>query len=215
MARAHFAAVGLAGAVQFVLVDKDPDDTERGIYQSHLLCMNMGLAAGARRMLIFEDDVVFHRFSPTLLTDMINFLATDDDWQFFFLGCLVNRSEKTPYPSVIRIDYRSLAHAYAVTAASAREVVGKRPWSGIAFDAMVRDMQSRRLYALYPSIAFQSSAASDNERYLPLDRFRRLCGGLARIQRANEFYQHHKWSIITVHLLAFALILVACLQAIR
>ncbi len=214
-AQAHFARVGLADAVQFVLVDKDPGDSERGIHESHLLCMKMGLAAGARRMLIFEDDVVFQRVSPALIEDMISFLEADDDWQFFFLGCLVNRSEKTAYQSVVRIEYRSLAHAYVVTAACARELVEHRPWSGIAFDAMLRDLQSKQLYALYPSVAFQSNAASDNDRYLPLDRFRRFCGGLKQIQRANELYQRHKRTIIAVHLLVLLVIGLACFQAIR
>jgi GR25 family glycosyltransferase involved in LPS biosynthesis len=215
VAQAHFARVGLADAVQFVLVDKDSDDSERGIYESHLLCMKMGLAAGARRMLIFEDDVVFHRVSPALIKDMISFLEANDDWRFFFLGCLVNRSEKTAYPSVVRIEYRSLAHAYVVTAACARELVEQHPWSGRAFDAMLRDMQSDQLFALYPSVAFQSNAASDNDRYLPLDRFRRFCGGLKHIQRANEFYHRHKRAIIAAHLLAVLVIGLACFQAIR
>lgn len=215
LALAQFTAVGLAGAVEFVLVDKDPRDSERGIYESHMLCMKMGLIAGARRMLIFEDDVVFHRFSSTLVEDMISFMEANGDWQVFFLGCLVNRSEKTDFPSVIKIDYRSLGHAYAITAACARELVEKRPWSGLAFDAMLRDMRSEQMYALYPAVAFQSNAASDNDRYLPLDRFRRCCGGLKHIQRTNEFYQRYKWPIIGTHVLALLMIGLACFQALR
>jgi len=214
-AQAQFAAVGLAGAVEFVLVDKHPSDSERGIYESHRLCMKMGLAAAARRMLIFEDDVVFHRFSPALIEDMIGFMRDNDDWQVFSLGCLVNRSEPTKWPSVVRIYFRSLSHAYALTAASARELIDKRPWSGIAFDAMLRDMQSEQIYALYPSVAFQSNAASDNDRYLPLDRFRRFCGGLKRIQRSNEFYQRYKRVIIGAHLLALLAIGLLYFGAIR
>lgn len=214
-AQAQFAAVGLAGAVQFVLVDKHPHDSEQGIYESHQLCMKMGLAAAARRMLIFEDDVVFHRFSPALIENMIGFMRADSDWQVFFLGCLVNRSEMTRFPSVVRVDFRSLSHAYAVTADCARELVEKHPWSGIAFDAMLRDLQSEQKYALYPGIAFQSNAASDNDRYLPLDRFRRFCGGLTHIQRGNEFYQRYKRLIITAHLLVLVAIGLLCFEAIR
>jgi GR25 family glycosyltransferase involved in LPS biosynthesis len=214
-ALAQFAAVGLAGAVEFVVVDKHPSDSEQGIYESHLSCMKRGLAAAARRILIFEDDVVFRRFSAPRIKDINTFMRDNGDWQAFFLGCLVNSSRRTDFSSVVRIDYRSLSHAYVVTAAFARDLIANRPWSGVAFDAMLRDVQSSRMYALYPSIAFQSSAASDNDRYLPLDRFRRLCGGLEHIQRCNEFYQLHKRAIIGGHLLALLAIGLMCFGAIR
>ncbi|MBE0584292.1 MAG: hypothetical protein IH612_11100, partial [Desulfofustis sp.] len=75
MALAQFAAVGLAGVVEFVVVDKHPSDSEQGIYESHLSCMAMGLAAAARRILIFEDEVIFRRFSTPILKDISRFMT--------------------------------------------------------------------------------------------------------------------------------------------
>jgi len=50
--------------------------------------------------------------------------------------------------------------------------------------------------------AFQNNFTSDNEeKYKGLERFRRLCGGLERIQKANEFYQRHKFGVIAIHIL--------------
>lgn len=199
-ALAEFTAVGLGDRVEFVVVDKHPTDCEQGIYESHLNCMARGLAAGAEHILIFEDDIVFKRFSAAKLADAVRFMENELDWQVMFFGCLVNKSRKTRYPSVIEICYRSLAHAYAVPRGFAEELVREHPWRNIAFDKFLRNYESSRMYAVYPAVAFQSNASSDNDPYLPLDRVRRLCGGLQTIQRCNEFYKRNQWLIICGHL---------------
>lgn len=200
-AQAQFHSVGLGDRVEFHLVRKHPNNCEQGIYESHLHCLASGLTAGAERILIFEDDVVFSGFSPERLADAIRFLRLESDWQAFFLGCLVHRSRKTVCRSVVHVRYRSLAHAYAVSRNFAETLVANYPWRGLAYDALLRDLCSSHFYALYPAIAFQSNSPSDNDPYLPLDRFRRLCGGLQAVQRSNEWYQRHKGVIICFHAL--------------
>ena len=61
-ARAQFESVGLSNLVEFVIIEKHPEGSERGCYESHMTCMGKGLAEGAERILIFEDDIVFDRF---------------------------------------------------------------------------------------------------------------------------------------------------------
>jgi GR25 family glycosyltransferase involved in LPS biosynthesis len=199
-ALAQFDRVGLARRVEFVLVEKHPLDCEQGIYESHLLCLRKGLAAGAERMLIFEDDIVFDRMNPTTLTAGMNFMRNHERWHMLFLGCMVSRSRRTAYPSILRIAYRSLTHGYVIHRRFA-EVLAGRPWQKIPYDDFLRDLKDDQMYALYPSIAFQSDSTSDNERYLPLDRFRRICGGLQKIQKRNEFYHHNKVLIVGAHIL--------------
>ena len=207
-AMAQFSRVGLAEKVEFILVNKHPTDCEQGIYESHMQCMTKGLEAGAEHILIFEDDIIFEGYTPERLGRAIRFLRRDRDWQALFLGCMVKKSERTGNPAIIRIGYRSLTHAYAVRRKFAETLL--QPWKNIAFDDFLRDLKSPRMYAVYPSFAFQSNAVSDNERYLPLDRFRRLCGGLRSLQRRNELYHHYKWLIIGCHVLAI-LAVVYCL----
>lgn len=200
----QFAGVGLAGKVEFVIVEKHPTDCEQGIYESHLHCMAKGLADGAEHILIFEDDIIFDRFSPEAVDEIVSFLKRDPDWQIFFLGCMVKKSLRTAYPAILRIGYRSLTHAYAIPRRFAQEMVESHPWHDVAFDDFLRDLDSPRMYAAYPSFAFQSDAASDNDVYLPLDRFRRLMGGLRSIQKRNELYHHYKQLIIGCHILILA-----------
>lgn len=207
-AAAQFARVGLGERVEFVVVPRHPTDCERGCYESHMLCLDRGLAAGARQMLIFEDDILFDGFTPAALERSTAFLAAEPDWHMFFLGCMVRASRRTAFPGVVRIRYRSLTHAYAVHRRFAERLVACR-WLSVPYDDFLRDLRDERTFAAYPPFAFQSDSPSDNQRYLPLDRIRRLLGGLRRLQKRNAFYHHNRRVIIGAHVLALLLLMLA------
>ena len=198
-AEAQFEKAGLAGLVEFAIFDKDIANPERGIYVSHFTCIRKALKEGADTVLLFEDDILFRNFDPRVLKNGIDFLKHSPDWHFLFLGCMVKASRHTGYPSVIKVRYRSLTHAYAIHRRLAETI---EPWKGVAYDDMLRDLEDDRAFALYPSLAFQSNSPSDNERYLRLDRFRRLLGGLRILQRLDEFWHLRRIQIILAHLAA-------------
>lgn len=210
-ARAQFARVGLAERVEFVLVEKHPTDCEQGIYESHLQCLNKGLAADAERIAVFEDDIVFDRVTPDIVERCMNFIHSHDRWHMLLLGAMVLYSKRTGYPSILRVGFRSLTQAYVVHRRFAEFLVG-HPWNSVAYDDFLKYLKDGQTYAVYPSIAFQSSSPSDNERYLPLDRFRRVIGGLKAIQKRNEFYHHHRILIIGAHVLAVALLILGVIR---
>jgi glycosyl transferase, family 25 len=188
-ARKQFAAAGLGERVEFVVVTKHPVNQEEGIFQSHRLCLTRGLRAGARNILVFEDDVFFARLDPRVLREAGGYLDSGVDWNGLFLGCITDGSSRTGRSHVARIVYRCLAHAYALNRPFAEQLV-RQPWSGIPFDELLRRHQAD-FYAIYPMCAFQGLAGSDN-RTVAIDRMRRICGGLPFIQRMNELYQNHK-----------------------
>jgi GR25 family glycosyltransferase involved in LPS biosynthesis len=200
-ARQQFERAGLGDRVAFHTVDKHPEDTEQGIYESHLSCLRAGLAAGAETILVFEDDILLGPRDAQLAVRLSAALAIEG-WEMLCLGALVDGSSPTEAPGVRRIRYRALAHAYAVTAATARRLV-RIPWEGVAYDGMLR-REIDQAYALYPAIAFQSDAASDNEKHRRLERFRLWLGGLKRIQRINEVYHRHRRLLLLLHTAAFA-----------
>ena len=204
-AERQFRRVGLAERVEFV------DRTERpGRHRArdprvpHGV-LPPGCGAQARTTLIFEDDIVFDRFDPRVLAECTRFMAAAD-WNMFFFGCLTAGSRRTASPSVLEVRYRSLTHAYAVRSDFAETLLAL-PWRGQPYDMLLRD-RCEGFYAAYPSCAFQSNARTDNLRLRHVDRFRRLCGGLARIQKMNEFYHRHRWAVVGAHVL-----LLACLLA--
>ena len=204
-AAAAFAKVGLTGKVEFVIVQRHPFNVEQGMYESHTTCLRKGLEAGAERIVVFEDDIVFDRFDAERFNQCTQFLSENPDWKVLLLGALIRSSQRTTNPFIQKVGYQSLAHAYALNRPYA-ETIAYQPWQGIIIDTLFRPLTDH-LYAVYPMIAFQNDFASDNE-YQGLERFRRLFGGLKLIQKANEFYQRHKLGIIAAHVMIILSLLI-------
>jgi hypothetical protein len=206
-AAASFAKVGLTGKVEFVLVQPHPLNIEQGMYESHMTCLRKGLEAGAESIVVFEDDVIFDRFDAEHFKQCTQFLAEHPDWKVLLLGALIRSSRKTTNPFIQKVGYQSLAHAYALNRPYA-ETLAYQPWQGIIIDTLFRPLTDD-LYAVYPMFAFQNDFTSDNDnKYHGLERFRRLCGGLERIQKANEFYQRHKFVVIAAHVMIILFLLI-------
>ncbi len=206
LVKKQFAEVGLSGRVEFVIVTKHPEDREKGIFQSHMQCLNKGLQAKARRILVFEDDVFFRGFDSRALRDACNSLESDGSWNALFLGCITVGSRKCENSHLVKISYRCLAHAYALNGSFAKHIVEKS-WSGIPFDELLRQ-HNKDFFALYPMCAFQGLAGTDNQTVM-IDRLRRIFGGLPFIQKMNELYQNHKTALLLAPLavlLALALV---------
>lgn len=197
-AEQQFRRVGLANRVEFFIVERDSGNPERGIYVSHLACIRKGLQAGAKYILVFEDDVAFDRFSSVRLDECVGFLKKHARWDILFLGCLVKRSYKTDMPGIRRIRYGSLAHAYVLNRTFA-ERLASIPWAGLPLDAALREFADGQ-FVLCPAIAFQNDSPSDNDRHRGREVFRRLLGGLMRIQKNNEFYHCHRTMIVALHI---------------
>jgi GR25 family glycosyltransferase involved in LPS biosynthesis len=170
-----------------------------------MVCIKKGLQAGADTIVIFEDDILFDRFSPAGLKNCINFLSGTDHWNALFFGCLVSDSKKTENKSVLRVKYRCLAHGYVLNRQFAKLLV-TIPWQEIPYDYLLNSF-AKGYYSVYPSFAFQSSSRTDNDKKMGLDRFRRLFGGLRRIQKWNEFYHRYKILVITAHIILLLIIL--------
>jgi len=117
----------------------------------------------------------------------------------------VKKSEATDCRSVVKIKYRSLSHGYVISRRFAEKIV-KHKWDNISYDGFLDDIQEK-YYAAYPSFAFQSNSKTDNSKYLKLDRFRRVFGGLEPIQKMNEFIFRHPVAVISVHLLLISLLI--------
>ena len=205
-----FSKVGLTGKVEFVMVKRHPFNVEQGMYESHMTCLRKGLEAGAERIVVFEDDVVFDRFDAERFKQCTQFLAEHPNWKVLLLGALIRSSRKTTHPFIQKVAYQSLAHAYALNRPYA-ETLAYQPWQGIIIDTLFRPLTDH-LYAVYPMFAFQNDFVSDNDnKYQGLERFRRLCGGLERIQKANEFYQRHKFGVLAAHILIILSLLIVLL----
>ncbi len=204
-AREVFTKVGLINRVEFVLGERHPYDMEIGVYESHMLCLQKGLEAGARNIVIFEDDVEFNGFDPERLKSCTEFLRQHPGWKVLLLGALIRSSSKTTNPCVQKVRYQSLTHAYVLNRPYA-ETLAYEPWRGIVNDTLFRPLTDD-VYALYPMCAFQKDFSSDNYKYPNLLIIRRLLGGLKRIQKAFEFYHRHKFAIYAAQIILLLIVL--------
>ena len=204
-ARQEFSRVGLLDRVEFAIVEKHPRNPEQGIYESHLLCMEKGLAADAETILIFEDDILFRGFKEADLRRACSWLAIHPGWNALFLGCMVSRIDRTDTNSLVRAQYRCLAHGYAVSRTFAEHII-QIPWQGTPYDGLLKQ-QNNNFFALHPMVAFQSPSPTDNHT-LVIDRMRRSFGGLQRLQLLNELFHYHKKAIVVSHGVALVLVIV-------
>ncbi len=202
-AKKQFSKCELLDRVEFIIVKKHPSNQEMGIFQSHIACLQKGLQAGAKHILIFEDDILIKNFQPQSLCKAEDFLQRTPDWNAFFLGAISSKISKTDTPVVVNIQFRCLAHAYALNKPFAKHII-QQPWIGIPFDDMLRE-QSKISFAISPMIAFQNTTTTDNQTVI-LDRVRRFFGGLLFIQKSNEFFQYHKTLIVYSHIAFFTLL---------
>lgn len=206
----QFAEIGLLDRVEFVIVTKHPTNQEQGIFESHMACLHKGLTAGSRHILVFEDDVFFQRYDPVALRRLCDYIDTKVRWNGLFLGCMTDGSARTENENLMKIDYRTLAHAYALNRPFAEKLV-ENGWQGIPFDEFLRQNQED-FYAIYPMCAFQGHLGTDNQR-IAIDRIRRLFGGLPFIQRVNELYHNHPLPLLgaTAGITIAGVLVLACL----
>ena len=202
----EFSKVGLAHRVEFEIGERHPYNIEQDVYESHMICLRKGLEAGAKNIVVFEDDVEFDRFDPERLRSCTEFLRQHPEWKVLLLGALIRSSRKTTNRCVQKVRYQSLTHAYALNRHYA-ETLAYEPWQGIVNDTLFRPLIDD-VYAIYPMCAFQRYFTSDNYKYRKLVLIRRLLGGLKRIQKANEFYHRHKFGVIAAHVMIILSLLI-------
>ncbi len=171
-AAAQFASVGLADRVVFLEQDRDKEDGKRGCFRAHQQAAAIALERGARRALIFEDDVVFlDHFTPYAASRAAAFLCAADEadaggpstpeWSIFFLGHFPRKLELLEgWSDIVRV--RSMdGHAYVLSPAGARELCSLQ-YAGDQVDVHFH-YRCAAAYALYPMVAIQSPGESDTE----------------------------------------------------
>jgi len=144
----QFQALGRP--VEFVLVDRDAEDPERGCYHSHQHCARLALERGLRRILILEDDATFQPPDPVHLGHINRFLALRNPG-VFYLGGILGRMWRIPWPGVVRCRVTG-CHAYMLSARACRLVLGM-PFAGEAIDSVFAERFKG--YAAFPMLSEQ------------------------------------------------------------
>lgn len=144
----EFRALGLP--VEFVLVERDHENPERGCYHSHQRCAAIALERGLRRVLILEDDATFMPPGQRQLGHINRFLRLRNPG-VFYLGGILGRMWRIPWPGVVRCRLTG-CHAYMLSAAVCRKLVAL-PFAGEAVDSIVA--RNFKAWAAYPMLSEQ------------------------------------------------------------
>lgn len=140
----------LAREIEFLLVEPDRENPERGCYSSHQACARTALERGARRVLVLEDDATLSALRPRTVERINRFLALRRP-ELFYLGGILGRMWRIPFPGVVRCRLDG-AHAYVLSAAGCRRLLGL-PFTGDPVDTVLR--RRFRAYGAYPMLSEQ------------------------------------------------------------
>lgn len=163
--REQFARMNLA--VEFVLVERDAQDPQRGCFHSHQRCARLLLKRGWQRALVLEDDVLFYDVSLRQIAK-INLYLRQGDPPVFYLGLILGKLWPTWWRGVVGC--RALGtHAYVLNREAAGIVVAEE-YSGQGIDTFLKRRLPGR--AAYPMLCQQqpdSVGKSDLDNSRELD----------------------------------------------
>lgn len=127
--------IQLNADIEYLLVDRDLEDSQRGCYTSHQACARLMLERGWKRALILEDDAVISR-NPAKAFKNINKFINDHDPAVFYLGVLLGKLWPTFYPGVAGCRAQG-THAYIINQ-SAAKLITSEPYTGLEIDTLLK-----------------------------------------------------------------------------
>ena len=107
--------------IEFYLADRDRENPERGCYTSHQACARQALERGHQRVLMLEDDATLTGGDDRQMRSINRFLRLRSP-EIFYLGGIVGRMWRIPFPHVVRCRLAA-THAYILSASGCRKLL--------------------------------------------------------------------------------------------
>lgn len=107
--------------IEFVLVERDIEDGQRGCFLSHQLCASIAIERNCENVLILEDDITYEGCSFSKVNKINRFLEKNKP-DIFYLGATLGKLWLTWSPHIARIRSQG-AFAYILSNDSCRKVV--------------------------------------------------------------------------------------------
>jgi len=188
-------------AIKVTEVGDWPGLGARGCFLSHYNILKQALDAGARNVLILEDDLDFSPSLPTVTPEVLRQLERED-WGFLYLGHIESLpSDENSLPLVPWAGPLRTTHFLAVNRSALKRVVffleqvmsrpdghplgGPQHVDGAYSMCRAQNEDIRTLVAS-PSLGWQRSSRSDisASRYETIPVVREMLGAARRIKRA-------------------------------
>ncbi|WP_219094707.1 glycosyltransferase family 25 protein [Pseudomonas sp. UMAB-40] len=126
----EFEGSGLT--IEFVIVDRDDENPERGCFESHVRCAKLALQRNYRRVLILEDDATLVSFNQSQVKQMNAFMNLREP-ELLYLGANLGKVWLTWKRGIARVRAKG-THAYILSNRGCRHLLGHAPYAGIAID---------------------------------------------------------------------------------
>lgn len=136
--------------IEFILVERDQENPERGCFNSHIKCAKLALERNYNRILILEDDATFIKPSSKQLRWTNSFLNVRNP-ELLYLGGVLGRMWMIPFPHIVRCRLTG-THAYILSKKACEKFI-QQTYSGIAIDSFY--CKFFRAYSLYPMVSQQ------------------------------------------------------------
>lgn len=117
--------------IEYVIVDRDVEDGQRGCFHSHQLCASIALERNCKNVLILEDDITLEYFSFKKINRINAFLKRENP-DIFYLGATLGKIWLTWDFNIARIRAKG-TYAYVLSSDSCRKIVGLE-YKNIAID---------------------------------------------------------------------------------
>lgn len=174
--------------IEFYLADRDGGNPERGCYTSHQACAAMALERGCRRVLMLEDDARLEQCDARQVEAINGFLGWRNP-ELFYLGGIVGRMWRIPWPSVVRCRLAA-THAYILSGGGCRKLCAI-DYQDMPIDSMYA--KRFKAYGAYPLLLEQqpeSLMPSDIARQRDDEPERRAVAKDEAFWAANRQRQH-------------------------
>jgi GR25 family glycosyltransferase involved in LPS biosynthesis len=151
--------------VQFYHPTPHPNGLQ-GCFESHIHLIQKAYISGAQQVLIFEDDIAIHQFSVQALSECIEFMKTNQDWELFYLGVFPQIVHFKIYPIPQKGNIKNIkrvhslcGHAYVVSRKYMEKIFNLK-FIDVPLDYMY--MENKHAYAIFPTMFVQDASKSDN-----------------------------------------------------
>lgn len=118
--------------IEFILVEPDEVNPERGCFESHLKCASMALERNYAYVLILEDDATLLPFSTSKIHQLNDFLSRKKP-DLLYLGATLGKLWLTWDRGIARVRTKG-AYAYVLSRDGCKKLLSFAPYSGMPID---------------------------------------------------------------------------------
>lgn len=164
--------------VEFLIVEKDTEDPQRGCFNSHVTCSKLAKSRGYSKILVLEDDVFFTNINSKNISRINRFLLKHNP-EAFYLGAILGKAWLIWSYKIARIRGQGI-HAVILNRVALNKV------SNLEYTGKGIDSVYSKIFKSYTHIPMVAHQQPEEVFKSDLDFFRKHKG------KNNDFWSKNK-----------------------